>query len=61
MNRYYTHYRGVWYTFVHNPYSGGVDTWRLSDDYFDFGRVMIFNAEIYRLDQCFEKFFNSQK
>ena len=54
---YYTHYKGVWYTYVENPHPKGINTWRLSDDYYDMGKVMVFNAEIFRLDQCFERFF----
>lgn len=61
---YYTQYKGVWYRFE-SKFLGrknqfNIDIWRLSDRKDDNGNVMTFNADLARLDECFE-IFNKER
>lgn len=58
-NEGYPQYKGVWYRYNDastNPQA--ISYWRLEDED---GYAMIFSATAYRLDQCFEKFFDHKK
>jgi len=58
-NEGYPQFKGVWYRYKvaeTNPQS--IPYWRLEDED---GYAMIFNADVFRLDQCFEKFFTNKE
>lgn len=61
-NKYYTQYKGIYYRYreVNGPSCSGV--WDLSESEDDmYGNRVSYNADLFRIDECFEKFFKKIK
>ncbi len=60
---YYSQYKGIWYRYEYTDYELGYkeEYWILSDRQDEKGVRTFFNANIYRIDECFEIFFEENK
>jgi len=58
MSKYYTQYKGIWYKYTPLNLSTITGVWELSESRDDMlGASSNYNADIYRIDQCFDEFF----
>lgn len=59
--KYYSQYKGVWYKYTPvqgNPTCSGM--WELSESRDEMiGYSANYNADLFRIDQCFDKFFSN--
>lgn len=56
--KYYSRYKGIWYKYTPLNLSQITGVWELSESIDGMTGVCAnFNADIYRIDQCFDKFF----
>lgn len=54
--KFHSSYKGVFYQYVPEK-----NIWKLADREDEMGRLMTFNADVYRIDQCFDEFFKEQE
>ena len=61
--KYYHNYKGIWYKYTPvkgNPTCSGI--WEISESADDMtGYKATYNADIYRIDECIDKFFKDAK
>ena len=57
-NDYYTQHKGIWYKYIELNCETISGIWALSESVDDMtGCSATYNADIYRIDECFEEFY----